>query len=352
MIICVPTVWQKLTGNIFQNLFMHKIFFLLTLLLWPFTLKSQTLPDSLTQEKMRIECDSFLARMPQGLQHRQSEAVKTAIKGNNRALEDIRNGRNSPPVLPEEEQADYNTPTLCLYRPKTEDDTPRPILLYLHGGGWAFGSINSCARFCAAVARTSGCYVAALNYRLAPEHPFPAPLQDCIEAFRYLQSHAAEWGGDSTRISIGGDSAGGNLALATGLSIPDVYSLIPIYPVTKIYTAPSASWNRYATGYGCDAELLESFNTAYAGTEYQHPLASVALAADSQLVQLPPMLLISAGRDILYDQGKEWVERIQSLNKKIDHLVFPTATHLFITVPGQPTAFDRAVQSVSAYLRQ
>lgn len=332
---------------------MYKTFLLsLLLCISVCTLPAQTLPDSATQEQMRTECDRFLQQMPQGLQHRQSEAVRRAMKGQSEDLEKIRNGRNTTPTLPEGVRTTYIKPTLCLFRPATDSPRPRPVLLYLHGGGWAFGSINSCARFCAEVALRAECCVVALNYRLAPEHPFPAPLNDCISAFRYLQQHAGEWGGDTARISIGGDSAGGNLALATALSVPSVHSLIPIYPVTKVFTAPTESWQKYHTGYGCDAELLESFNTAYAGNQHLHPLASVALTTDSCLRQLPPTLMISAGRDILLDQGKEWVQRMQKLKLPVKHHIYPTATHLFITVPGQPAAFEAAVQTVSKFMKR
>lgn len=330
---------------------MHKTILTFLLLLHMGTLSAQTYPSADLQEKMRVECDRFLKNMPADLQHRQSEAVRSALKGDYTALQQVRQGRNAAPALPEGVQAEYLTPTLCRFSPVKRSHEKRPVLLYLHGGGWAFGSINSCTRFCAAVALAANCHVVALNYRLAPEHPFPAPLTDCIEAFRYLKNHADAWGGDTTRISIGGDSAGGNLTLATALSEPSVYSIIPIYPVTKVYTARTESWRKFAVRSGCEAEIMESFNTAYAGAHGHDPRASVALAADSTLQQLPPALFISAGRDILFDQGKEFVERMQKLGLKVEHQVFPTATHLFITVPGQPTAFDQAVYQVSRFLQ-
>lgn len=330
---------------------MHKTILTFLLILHMGTLSAQTYPTADLQEKMRVECDSFMKNMPADLQHKQSEAVRSAIKGDYTALQQVRQGRNAAPALPEGIQAEYLTPTLCRFSPVKASREKRPVLLYLHGGGWAFGSINSCTRFCAAVAQAADCHVVALNYRLAPEHPFPAPLTDCIEAFRYLKNHAAEWGGDTARISIGGDSAGGNLTLATALTEPSVYSIIPIYPVTKVYTALTDSWRKFAVGSGCEAEIMESFNTAYAGTDARNPQASVALADDSALQHLPPTLFISAGRDILFDQGKEFVERMRGLGLNVEHIVFPTATHLFITVPGQPTAFDRAVYYVSRFLQ-
>lgn len=264
--------------------------------------RGQIVPSAELQHTMLVEQDSFLARMKPGLQHMQMLAVRAAMRGDDTALERTRESRNQPPVLPQGVEAVYVRPDLCLFMPFKPSARKRPLLLYLHGGGWCFGSINSCARFCAALALEGDCCVAALNYRLAPAHRFPAPLHDCQQALAYLKQHAAQWGCDSSLVSVGGDSAGGNLALATAMTVPGVCKVIPIYPVTKLYTVPSASWRQYATGYGNDAELLEAFNEAYAGREARNPLASVGLASDSALQALPPVLIISAGHDILFDQ--------------------------------------------------
>ena len=238
-------------------------------------------PSEETQQKMLTEQCAFLANMKPGLQHTQMLAVRAAMKGDDAALMQIRQSRNQAPTLPDGITATFPTSDICLFTPTKPATGKRKLLLYLHGGGWCFGSINSCARFCASLALEADCCVAALNYRLAPSHPFPAPLTDCQQAFAYLKRHAEELGCDSTQVSIGGDSAGGNLALATALSVPGVCKVIPIYPVTKLFTEPSASWLTYSKGYGNDAELLEAFNEAYATTETHNPLVSVGLASDS-----------------------------------------------------------------------
>ena len=307
-------------------------------------------PDSVLQQKMLIEEQTFLTKMKPGLQHMQMLAVRAAMQGNDSDLQKIRESRNQVPTLPEDVKAFYQSPNICLFSPKKTSTRKRPILLYLHGGGWCFGSINSCARFCAAVALEADCIVAALNYRLAPAHPFPLPLEDCQQAISFLKMHAEEWNCDSTQISIGGDSAGGNLALATTMSTPNIFKVISIYPVTKLFTEPTASWEKYAKGYGNDAELLEAFNEAYAHHNEQNSLASVGLCSDETLRALPPALFISAGHDILLDQTADFVKRLQSLNHPVSYHIYPTASHLFITVPGQPTAFSEAVKTVSNFL--
>ena len=307
-------------------------------------------PDSVLQHKMLAEERAFLAAMKPGLQHTQMLAVRRAVQGDDTQLRQIRQSRNQAPVLPQGVSTSYPAPDICLFSPREAAQRKRPVLLYLHGGGWCFGSINSCARFCAAVALEADCIVAALNYRLAPEHPFPMPLEDCQRAVAFLRSHAVEWGGDSTQIAVGGDSAGGNLALATALSVGGISKVIPIYPVTRLFTEHTPSWHRYAVGYGNDAELLEAFNEAYARQQVRHPLVSVGLCSDDVLKALPPALFISAGHDILLDQTAELVARLQQLGCPVQHDVYPTATHLFITVPGQPTAFGEAVRAVGRFL--
>lgn len=307
-------------------------------------------PDSVLQQKMLLEEQAFLAKMKPGLQHTQMLTVRAAMQGNDSDLQKIRESRNQASTLPENVKAFYPSPNICLFSPKKASTRKRPILLYLHGGGWCFGSINSCARFCAAVALEADCVVAALNYRLAPTHPFPAPLEDCQRAISFLKVHAEEWNCDSTQISIGGDSAGGNLALATTMSVPNIFKVISIYPVTKLFTEQTDSWEKYAKGYGNDAELLEAFNEAYAHHNEKNPLVSVGLCSDEALKALPPALFISAGHDILLDQTADFVKRLQKLNRPVTYHIYPTASHLFITVSGQPTAFAEAVKTVSNFL--
>lgn len=300
--------------------------------------------------QMQIEERAFLCGMPSGLQHRQMLAVRDAMRGDYSALDQIRLSRNVVPTLPDGIKTIRPTDNLCIFSPTEPSGRKRPLLLYLHGGGWCFGSINSCARFCASLALLSDCCVAALAYRLSPQVAFPTPLNDCKEAFTYLKAHADEWGCNPSRISIGGDSAGGNLALATALSVSDVHKVIAIYPVTKLFTESTPSWEKYACGYGDDAELLEAFCEAYAGSEANNPLASVGLADDDALRTLPPVLIISAGHDILFDQTAEFAHRLRALHHPLSYHVYPTATHLFITVPGQQTAFTEAVKTVGSFL--
>ena len=300
---------------------------------------------------MRAEADSFLRSMQPGLQRHQTQAVRQAMAGDVAPLQAVRSARNATATLPENVTACMLTPTLRLYQPARATTKPLPLLVYLHGGGWTFGSINSCARFCSAMAATGGMKVLAVDYRLAPEHPYPEGLDDCIEAVQYALTHADSLGIDPARIVVGGDSSGGNLAVATALSprcSGRLHGLLLFYPVTLAYADGSPSWRRYADGYGLDADLMNAFNEAYTvRADARHSAISVGLASAAQLQTLPRTLLIAAGRDILRDQGLAFAERVGA---RLTRIEYPEAVHLFITVPGQPTAFRTAVRQAAAFI--
>lgn len=260
---------------------------------------------------MRRQADGFLQALSDGLQQTQTLAVEKAIAGDNVALMAVRNSRNTRQTLSENVGVRQLSESLRLYEPSGVDGR-LPLLVYFHGGGWTFGSLNSCARFCDAVAATGGVKVLAVDYRLAPEHPFPCGLHDCCDAVAYARDNAALLGIDASRISAGGDSSGGNLALAVALSDEcrgALESLVLFYPVTKAFADGSESWRKYGSGYGLDAELMKAFNRAYlGGTDSENCAVSVGLCSGEQLRRLPRTLLVAAGRDILRDQGCELAE--------------------------------------------
>lgn len=134
--------------------------------------------QSIEAQSMEAQADEFLRNMPAGLQHRQTQAILKAIEGDNGELTAVRNSRNTEPEYSDNVATRILTETMRIYEPKDGSAGRLPVLLYLHGGGWTFGSINSCGRFCNAMAASGKMRVVALDYRLAPEHPYPAGL-DC-----------------------------------------------------------------------------------------------------------------------------------------------------------------------------
>lgn len=296
----------------------------------------------------RLEADSFLSRRPDGLQERQTKAIRLAIEGNTAELEAVRNSRNTSRQLPAGVTRRDIGEHLALYRHERYDSDTLPLLIYFHGGGWAIGSINSCARFCAAMA-DKGIAVLAVDYRLAPEHRFPAGLNDCISSIKTAADSLRSW--KCRDISLGGDSSGGNLAIASSLSFPEntFRSLVAFYPVTKAYDDNSASREKYGSGFRLDSRLMDAFNDAYTADKH-NPLVSPAEASDEELKTLPPTLLTGADLDILRDQGIEFVERLKKLGKKAQYDLIAGSVHLFITVDGQTAAFNRAVSTAAEFI--
>lgn len=305
----------------------------------------------------RREADEFLAAMPAGLQDAQADAVLKACDGDAEPLRAVRASRNAEPALPQGVEAEYITPTLRLYVPTAAARRPLPLLVYLHGGGWTFGSINSCARFCGELAATGAAMVLAVDYRLAPEHPFPQGLDDCMEALDAARRIAGERGGDPALVSVGGDSSGGNLAIAAALrnaaegGMP-LKSLLLFYPVVTARADCSPSWRAYGSGFALDGRLMEAFNRAYASGCEDDPLVSVSLARDEALAALPRTLLVAAERDILCSQGEKFAERLVALGADARREVLRGSVHLFITKEGQEHAFRRAVALSAEFMAE
>lgn len=316
-------------------------------------------------QTMKVEADRFLAGMPEGLQLSQERAVREAINGDTSQLERVRASRNNASPLPYGVEAIDISTQYRLYFPATATDARLPLLIYLHGGGWCFGSINSCAVFCGALAHEAGIAVLAVDYPLAPEHPYPDAIESCIKALLFVSENAEKYGINPESISLGGDSAGGNLALATALvmanpSIDDTIqantsitlkSLVLFYPVVRASTDHTPSWLNYATGFGLNSAIMDAFNQAYTGrTDPSAPLISPLCAPLHLLATLPPTLIVNAERDILCDQGKEMYTRLLQAGVDTRREVFEGAVHLFITVDGQPAAFHKAVTLATGFL--
>ena len=318
-------------------------------------------------DTIRIEALRFIENLPAALQDNQNAAIQTAISGDFTALNEVRNSRNRKPDIPSGVIAKDINEKYRLFTPEEPGEYSRRLLIYLHGGGWCFGSINSCTAFCAELVKTSGISVLAVEYPLAPEHPYPASLNACVDALSYAYRHSDEIGIDPKWISIGGDSAGGNLALSTALrmiytqeqtdrmdvtaDLPKIHSLVLFYPVVKVWNDNSESWKTFNIGYGLDGEIMETFNEAYVGeADCRLPLISPFNAAEAHLAQLPPSIIINADHDILRDQGKEMFDKMKAAGVKVKREILSGTTHLFITVPGQPTAFRHAVKSAKDFL--
>ena len=207
-----------------------------------------------------------------------------------------------------------------LYKPEGSGSTP-PLVVFFHGGGWVIGSIESHDATCRALASASGCAVASVEYRLAPESAFPAAPEDCYAATLWLAENAAELGVDGERLAVAGDSAGGNLAAVVSLMArdrggPRISYQVLIYPAVDVEgDYPSRTEN--AEGYFLTARAMRWFYGHYIQDEShaKDTLASPLLADDHS--GLPPAIVITAGYDPLRDEGEAYAEKLREAGVEV-----------------------------------
>jgi acetyl esterase len=246
-----------------------------------------------------------------------------------------RRARQRPPIESVHEIRDLDADGVParLYRPNDRDDLG--LLVYLHGGGWVIGDLESHDNVCRALANGSGHAVLSLEYRLAPEHPFPAGLDDCITGARWAHDHAASLGCRPDRLAIGGDSAGGNLAaaVANAAVVPLVFQLL-VYPVTDA-TRSQPSYTENATGYFLSRDGMGWFIDHYlgdGGVAPDDPRVSPLFAGDDELAAAPPALVITAEFDPLRDEGDAYAARLAAAGVATSHVRFGGMFHGFFSL--------------------
>lgn len=239
-----------------------------------------------------------------------------------------------------------------IYRPRRSRGDGRSVL-WMHGGGFAIGSLDSHDGPCRMMADRLGATVLALDYRLAPEHPFPAAVEDTQAALRSLHAQAPELALDRSRIVVAGDSAGANLALVASLEARGTphapVAVLAVYPVTD-FTMSAESHRTLGKGYFLEADDIRFYREAYlAGAEQKHPLASVFWRED--LEGLPPTVLVTAGFDPLRDEGMAYAEKLRDAGSPIHHRCFEDLFHGFWNAPLIPAA-GRAIEATLDLLDQ
>jgi acetyl esterase len=231
-----------------------------------------------------------------------------------------------------------------------------PVLVYFHGGGWVVGDLDTHDTLCRELANGAGCAIAAVDYRLGPEHRFPAAVDDCLAATRWLQRNAATLRLDASRIAVGGDSAGGNLAAVVAITARDagwpalVFQLL-IYPATDMRRgAPSHTTN--GEGYLLTRDTISYFHDHYIA-DPAHDLdwrASPLLHPD--LSQLPPALVLTAGYDPLRDEGLDYAQRLSETGSRATSVSFERQIHGFITMGNVIDEANAAVLLCADALRR
>jgi acetyl esterase len=245
---------------------------------------------------------------------------------------------------------------LRLYRPRADAATALPVLVYFHGGGWVIGDLDTHDTLCRELANNSGCAVVAVDYRMAPEHRFPAAVDDAVAATRWVREHAGELGVDASRMAVGGDSAGGNLAAVVAIAardagdLPIVFQLL-IYPATDQRRGSPSHINN-GQGYLLTRETMDYFHDHYI-TDKALDLdwrASPLLSAD--LSKLPPALVLTAGFDPLRDEGLQYAQRLTQSGTRSTHISFERQIHGFITMGKVIDEANSAVAICAAELRR
>lgn len=296
------------------------------------------------QKQMLEEAENWIDDMPAGLQDRLSDAVSHAMHGFNSEIEYFRNisdttGIRSYPVAVENitggERGDI--PMRLYY---TNKEAGQPLLIYFHGGGWSVGSLDTSDKFCRALASEGKIKVISVSYPLAPENPYPAALDKCMEAVKFIADKGEQYNFLSDKISLGGDGSGGNLALASYSGLQDklkVKSIVLYYPLLKTSGELNQETKReFGRGFGFDSRVWTAFSEAYKGEEL------------SELPDLPPTLLITAGRDIIIDEEKGFSSKYSN----VSYIEFEGALHGFITDGHQPSAFKKAVELTNNFLSE
>jgi acetyl esterase len=232
---------------------------------------------------------------------------------------------------------------------------PLPVLVYFHGGGWVIGNLDTVDAPCRSLANQARCLIVSVDYRLAPEHKFPAAAEDCYAATRWAAEHAAELGGDPARIAVGGDSAGGNLAAVVCLMARDrggprlTYQLL-IYPVTN-YDFSTPSYQDNAEGYLLTKNAMVWFWEHYLRdpSDGQNPYASPLRAAD--LRGLPPAFVITAEYDPLRDEGEAYAARLREAGVAAELRRYDGMIHGFFQMAGVLDQGKQVIADAAAALR-
>ncbi|MBS4214147.1 MULTISPECIES: alpha/beta hydrolase [Neobacillus] len=239
-----------------------------------------------------------------------------------------------------------------IYTP--EGEGPFPIFIYLHGGGWVLGDLDTADAPCRSLTNQAECIVVSVEYRLAPEHKFPIPLEDCYEAAKWVANYAKEWKGDPTRIAIGGDSAGGNLAASVAIKArdqggPTFVSQVLIYPVTDAsFNTPS--YKESGEGYFLTQENMEWFSQQYLQKEEDKLNVFVAPLLAENLSMLPPALVITAEYDPLRDEGMAYAKRLHLAGVQVESTCYEGMIHGFFWMAGIMDKGKQAIEQVARYL--
>jgi acetyl esterase/lipase len=242
-----------------------------------------------------------------------------------------------------------------VYAPST-GGAPLPAVAYFHGGGWVQGDLETHHGLCARLAKHAGVLVVAVDYRLAPEHKFPAAVEDCLAAYRWLRTRGGDVGADPARVAVAGDSAGGNLsavvsqlAAAGGTPVPACQVLI--YPAVD-FTLETPSHRELADGHVIPRDRIVWYGEQYLRSEADKADLRASPMRASSLAGQPPALIVTAGFDPLRDEGRAYGDRLREAGVDVVQREYPGQIHAFISLTKAIPQGMACTLEVAEYLRK
>src|SRR6266550_1794942 len=244
---------------------------------------------------------------------------------------------------------------LRIYTPVAAGGAALPAIVYLHGGGFVVGDLDCYDALCRTLANESGCRLISVDYRLAPEHPFPAAVDDCFAAFQWVQTNAPDISVDPNRLAVAGDSAGGNLAAVTchlakqNKTKPQIAYQLLIYPDTRVAASPSQ--RPFGSGYFLDNRTIEKYHSYYvpAGVDPADPRLSPIEAKD--VSGLPAAYIVTAGFDPLREEGIAYAEKLKRAGVAVMQVDYPTMIHGFFSMQGLIPMASEAIAAAAHAVR-
>ncbi len=225
-----------------------------------------------------------------------------------------------------------------IVRPNNAGDGPLPILIYYHGGGWVLGHVESHMREARYYADGAKCIVVHPGYRLAPESRFPAAVDDCYAVLEWVHQNAGSFGGDPSRIAVGGDSAGGNLAAVIALMArdqngPAICLQMLVYPVTDTYQE-TESYETRGEGYFLTKDLMTWFIDSYLNDPAERDDFRASPIRAKDFSNLPPALVTTGGYDPLNDEGEAYARKLEAAGIEVEYINYPGQIHGFVSMAG------------------
>lgn len=241
-----------------------------------------------------------------------------------------------------------------LYVPTTAAPEPAPLLVFFHGGGFMYGGLDSHDATCRLLAEQAGVRVLAVDYRLAPEHAFPAAHDDALAAYSWVVQHAASLGADPQRLAVGGDSAGGTLAAATAIAaaqegLPLAFQLL-VYPAVDARRA-TRSLELFSQGFYLTSEFMDLANESYVPVVAERDDIRISPLRHDVPAGLAPAYLCTAGFDPLRDEGEAYAQALVAAGVEVQLHRFPDQIHGFFNIVGVGRRSRAAVLEIAGALK-